>query len=138
MPRYTFSDANYEGNVGSGILKRFVVTFDYGNRTMYLSPLARPDADTSMADRSGMWINLGADGLEVMDVTAGGPAEVAGLLKGDIIRTIDAVPVSSRTLSEWRSHLKLFPPGQPIAVIFGREGADHQATIIARDLVSAK
>ena len=28
----SFSDANYEGNVGSGFLKRIVVTFDYAHQ----------------------------------------------------------------------------------------------------------
>jgi hypothetical protein len=45
------SDATYDGNVGSGALKRFVVTFDYGGRTMFLKPTTRLDPDTSQFDR---------------------------------------------------------------------------------------
>ncbi|MGH7012383.1 MAG: aspartyl protease family protein, partial [Caulobacteraceae bacterium] len=53
----SLSDPNYEGNIGAGILKRFVVTFDYGHRVMYLKPIVGPLTDVGAFDRSGMWIN---------------------------------------------------------------------------------
>lgn len=56
--RGVMADENFDGNVGSGLLKRFVVTFDYGGETAYLRRLATPDADTGQFDRSGLWINL--------------------------------------------------------------------------------
>ncbi len=35
----SFSDPNFDGNVGSALLKRFVVTFDYAHQVMYLKPI---------------------------------------------------------------------------------------------------
>ena len=51
------ADDNLAGNIGGGILKRFVVTFDYEHNTMYLKPIAGRIADLDTFDRSGMWIN---------------------------------------------------------------------------------
>ncbi|HVU31731.1 MAG TPA: aspartyl protease family protein, partial [Sphingomicrobium sp.] len=76
-------DANYDGNVGSGALKRFIVTFDYAHQTIYLKPASRIDGDTGHFDRTGMWLNLGSVGLEVMDVAKGSPADIAGLKPKD-------------------------------------------------------
>jgi hypothetical protein len=104
--RGAFSSASYQGNVGGGLLKRFVVTFDYGKQIMYLKKLPEPIADVDVFDRSGMWINSVSDGVEVMDVSDGGAAQAAGLHKGDVITAIDgkqasAIPVY-RLREAWR------------------------------------
>jgi hypothetical protein len=91
----TFSDPNYQGNVGTGLLKRFVVTFDCGHQIMYLQPLPPPVADTGTFDRSGLWINKSYNGFQIADVTAGGPAKRAGLEAWDTITEIDGVAAAS-------------------------------------------
>lgn len=40
-----FTDENFDGNIGSGWLKRFVVTFDYARQKMYLKPIPDPGPD---------------------------------------------------------------------------------------------
>jgi hypothetical protein len=133
--RGTFSDANFDGNVGSGLLKRFRVTFDYRQRTMYLSPLFPVDAGASHADRAGMWINLGSNGLEVMDTLTGGPADTAGLRKGDIVTFVADDSVSSRSLSDWRNYWKIAPLGQSITIRYKRDGAELVTKLIPAELV---
>ena len=81
----SFSDANTDGYVGSGLLKRFTVTFDYGNRTMYLKALPKPVPDTTVYDRSGMWINATSHDFEIIGITPGGPAEKSKLKVGEHI-----------------------------------------------------
>ena len=78
----SFSDANTDGYVGSGLLKRFTVTFDYENRTMYLKALANPVPDTAVYDRSGMWVNATLNDFEIIAITPGGPAEKSKLKAG--------------------------------------------------------
>jgi hypothetical protein len=78
LNRGSFSDPNYAGNIGSALLKRFDVTFDYGSQVMYLKGLLEPVADSDVFDRSGMWINAENGGFQVMSFTHGGPAENAG------------------------------------------------------------
>ena len=102
-----FASASYQGNVGGGLLKRFVVTFDYSKQIMYLKKLPGPVDDVDVFDRSGMWINAVSDGVEVMDVSNGGAAQAAGLHKGDVITAIDGKPAGSipvyRLRESWRN-----------------------------------
>ena len=45
--------------------------------------------DLDTFDRSGMWINAQDGGFKVIDVTNSGPADRAGLKKGDVIVAVD-------------------------------------------------
>lgn len=133
--RGAFSDANYDGNIGSGILKRYAVTFDYSHQVMYLEPVKQPDADTGQFDRTGMWLNLAADGLEIKDVTPGSPAVEAGLRIGDIVIAIDGKPVKTDSLSNFRRMLKLAPVGQPLTIAYRRANATGSAILVPRKLI---
>lgn len=130
-----FSDPNYDGNVGTGLLKRFVTTFDYSRRTMYLRPLARPDEDVGRFDRSGMWINLASAGFQIMDIAPGGPADEAGLKVGDVITAIGAIPYDRRSLSETRRALRLVPLSRPLEVSYRRGSSSGVARLFPRDLI---
>ena len=106
-----FAGSDYSGNVGGGILKRFVVTFDYNNQTMYLKPLPGPVADTGTFDRSGMWVNVGDSGFKIVDITKGGPAEAAGLKAGDVVTEVDGKPAADIHLYDLRQRLRNEKPG---------------------------
>jgi len=128
-----FSDANFEGNIGSGFMKRFIVTFDYGKQIMYLKPRPAPVADSGVYDRSGMWINAGEQAFEVVDVTPGGPAAAAGLQVGDRIVAVDGAPVASAGLPDFRKRLRTEAAGSTVkvSVLSGAQKRDLQ--IILRD-----
>lgn len=128
----SFSDPNYEGNVGSGLLKRFVVTFDYAHQRMYLTPLVPAPVDAGTFDRSGLWINLASDGFLVVDVAAGSPAEQAGLAVGDVIRALDGQPAAALALSDARMALRAPPPGTIVAIDYVHAGAARHADITLR------
>ncbi|HEY3729911.1 MAG TPA: aspartyl protease family protein [Steroidobacteraceae bacterium] len=130
-----FSDANYDGNVGSGVLKRFKVTFDYAGQRMYLQAARQIDQDTGHFDRSGMWLNLAERGMQVMDVTPGGPAAETGIKVGDVLVSIGGKPIAGRALSDVRRSLKLVPLRRPLAVRFMRDGRDHSVTLMPRELI---
>jgi predicted aspartyl protease len=129
------SDAYYDGNVGSGALKRFIVTFDYQGRTMYLKPGSRLDPDTGRFDRTGMWLNLAEGGLLIMDVAKGSPAEMAGLASGDVVTGIGGRPVLKRSLSDVRSSLKTAAVGEPLRIDYMRDGRAAVANLIPRRLI---
>jgi len=131
-----FSDSAYDGNVGGGLLKRFVVTFDYANRMVYLAPLAHPDADASRFDRVGIWLNQVDEGVKIMDVAAGSPAEAAGLKVGDVVTAIDGARVSQRTLSDVRRSLKLLAPGKTVVIDYSRGGVPGRVPVVPRNLIS--
>ncbi len=130
-----FSDANFDGNVGSGFLKRFVVTFDYGHRVMYLKRLARPGADAGSFDRSGMWINLDGDGYAVMDVASGSPAAKAGLAVGDVITRFDGRGSRELSLADARQLLRITPAGTSMELTVRRGKATRTMKLVLRDLI---
>jgi serine protease Do len=61
-------------------------------------------------------------GALIGDVTANGPAQKAGLEKGDIILDIDGKPVNNS--AELRMHVSLMAPGTKVSVKVFRDGAE--------------
>jgi C-terminal processing protease CtpA/Prc len=132
----SISDPNYEGNIGSGFLKRFVVTFDYAHQKMYLKPAQPAPADAGNFDRSGMWINAGPDGYVVTEVAAGGPAARAGVEVGDIITELDGAAARSAGLSQARSLLRARPSGTKVELRLRRSGAAaRKVTLVLEDQI---
>ncbi len=129
-----FADPNYQGNVGTRLLKRFVATFDYGHQIMYLKALPAPVADIGTFDRAGAWINKSAKGFEVVDVTAGGPAAAAGLAVGDQITAIDGRPATTIQLSDVRAHLR--DEAVPaVLLVVDHAGQSRTVNLTLRDLI---
>ncbi|HTT99089.1 MAG TPA: aspartyl protease family protein [Rhizomicrobium sp.] len=120
------------GNIGGGILKRFVVTFDYPHNTMYLKPVAGEVADLDTFDRSGVWFNKDAEGFKVVDVTANTPAAEAGLAKDDIITAIDGKPATGIALPTIRMRLRDDAPGTVVTLSVKGKG---NVKVTLRDLV---
>lgn len=130
-----FAGNDYSGNVGGGILKRFVVTFDYNNQIMYLKPLPGPVADTGTFDRAGMWFNRSDAGFKVVDVTKGGPAEEAGLKADDVVVAVDGKPAATLLLYKLREQLRTQKPGTVVSFKVMREGKAQTFKVKLRDLI---
>lgn len=133
-----FTDEQFDGNIGSAWLKRFVVTFDYSRRTMYLDPAAAPIDDVGTFDRSGMWLNLGTGGFVVAEVADDGPAMQAGLKIGDVVVGIDGKPASDMLLPDARRLLRTTPAGARMLVAYRRGGVRQEAMMTLRDQIPAK
>ena len=76
------------GNVGTGTLQQFNITFDYPHHTLYFDKNAnfgKPD----VFNRSGLEIQIKPEGIVVASVLKDSPAEQAGILAGDTIVAID-------------------------------------------------
>lgn len=80
--------------MGGGVWKRFTVTFDYAKLTMTLQPNASVDARESH-ERSGLFLITNAGKIDVYGVRPGTPAAEAGIVKGDVILSIDGVAPES-------------------------------------------
>jgi membrane-associated protease RseP (regulator of RpoE activity) len=124
----SFADPSLSGNIGGGILKRFVVTFDYGHNTMYLKPVAGPVADLDSYDRAGMWFNVTPEGFKVISVTDGSPAAQAGIRPDDVITAIDGAPVSGLKLPDVRARLRNDAPGTQVKLHLA-SGKDMTVTL---------
>jgi hypothetical protein len=125
----------FPNNVGGGVLKRFVVTFDYDHSLMYLKPIDGPVDDLDTFDRSGMWINAVPEGFQIFDVTDGSPAASAGLHKDDVITAIDGKPATAMTLPDLRYRLRNDAPGTVVALTIKRGKESNDVKVTLRDLI---
>jgi hypothetical protein len=125
----------FPSNVGGGVLKRFVVTFDYDHSIMYLKPIVGPVADLDTFDKSGMWINGDPQGFKVIDITNGGPAEAAGLQKDDIITAIDGKAATSFVLPDLRAAWRNEKAGTVLHLTVKRGTETKTMTVTLRDLI---
>jgi hypothetical protein len=122
--RGSFSDPNFDGNIGWGFLKQFVVTFDYGHQVMYLDRIAPTPPDVGDFDRSGLWINAAKRGYIVTYVAAGSPAAEAGLHAGDVILALDGRAARAEELSNARELLRARPAGTHVPMLVqGKAGS---------------
>jgi hypothetical protein len=133
--RGNLSDPNFDGNVGGGLLKRFVITFDYAHQMLYLKRFAPAPPDLDTFDRSGLWINAHGDGYEVLDVAPGSAAASAGLALGDLIIAVDGRPVSDSGLADTRQALRTAAPGTHVDLTVRRGAETHTANLILRDQI---
>ena len=102
----SFTRSGYAGSIGMGLLKGFVVSFDYLHHTMWLSRTAATGTPDGY-DRSGLWLGLdNGNDLEIFDVAKGSPADQVGLAVGDKVVSINDEPANPETLFSLRSLLK--------------------------------
>jgi hypothetical protein len=125
----SFAASDIAGNIGGGILKRFDLTLDYEHQRIFFEPNSQFDAP-DVFDRSGMWLNDAGDALEVMDVTAGGPAERAGVRVGERVRAIDGKPVGAGDLLRLRARFQSEPPGTRLKLETEAEGGARQERVL--------
>ncbi len=92
-PAGGFSQAiGVAGRIGSGFLQNYRVLLDPGARRMMLS--RGPKADTQpLRSTSGLLVGAEPDRLKVLHVMRGGPAATSGWKDGDLICSIDGVPI---------------------------------------------
>ena len=131
----SFSDPNYDGNIGSGLLKGFVVTFDYGHRMMYLRRIDPPPPDFGNFDRSGVWINAAKGGYVVTSVAAGSPAAEAGLHIDDVILKLDGRTAMARDLSNARQVLRTEPAGTHVPMLVKGAKGTRRIVLTLRDQI---
>jgi C-terminal processing protease CtpA/Prc len=129
------ADPSIAGNIGAAILKRYIVTLDYGHQTMYLKHVTAPVDDLDTFDRAGIWINKAADGLAVVDVTKNAPADQAGLKAGDVIVAVDGKPAENLKLYDLRKRLRDEAPGTIIRFTVRRTGGEKDVPVTLRDLI---
>ncbi len=122
------------GSIGSGLLKRFIVTFDYAGQRVFFAAHARSGASDGY-DRSGLWINQTQGGYRVDAVVAGSPAAEAGLQEGDVIVAIDGKRALDVSLGDVRDRLRDGAPGTEVRLTVAVGGARRVAVVRLRDQI---
>jgi PDZ domain len=106
-PVIAFADAEnewpahqYAGLIGTDILRRFIVTFDFPHRQLYLLPLSTL-SDPFAFDGGGMRLLAKGSKFEtlvVSRVVKGSPAEQAGVKAGDVLVSVDGKDAGALSL----------------------------------------
>lgn len=100
-----FGTSAIAGSIGTGILKRFGVAFDYPQRRIVLHRDPARDVPDP-ADRSGLWLGRHSGEFKVFDVIPNSPADLAGIRKGDIVTAVDGTPAERLNLFAVREELE--------------------------------
>jgi hypothetical protein len=129
------ADPSLAGNIGAGILKRYIVTLDYNHQVMYVKPVTAPVDDLDAFDRAGLWINQSPEGFAVIDVTKGAPADQSGLKQGDIIVGVNGQPATSLKLYDVRKDLRDEAPGTVVTFTVRRGDSQSTVPVTLRDLI---
>lgn len=135
-----FTDRYRAGNLGTGVLKRFTVAFDYSRNTIWLAPNGTAG---DPYDRAGVWLNAealdaagGAAAFRVEAVVPGGPAAAAGLVAGDRVVAVDGVPTLQLRLPDVRRRLRESAPGTVVTFrVEGAGGAARDVAVTLREMV---
>ena len=127
------ADPYVSGNFGGGLLRRFTVTFDYRNQTLYLAKNA-DFAQSPTGDRSGLVLVAGRAGMRAIGVLTDTPAAEAGIQSGDIIVTVNGTPASDMGLLPLRELLH-GPPGTVVKMTVSTGGTSRDVTLTLRDYV---
>lgn len=84
----------------------------------------------------GAWIYEGEDGAIRLNPMPGRPAEVAGLMKDDIIRAVDGEAISPETTRDNVVDMIRGPIGEPVALTVFRESTGEELTVeVMRDRI---
>lgn len=135
VPTGNLATTKRSGIIGIGALKRYVVTFDFPRKRLYLKPYAPAPAYLDSYDRSGMRVEVAPTGFRVKFVAEGTPAAKAGLRPGDTIVAVDGRAASRILLPTFRDELTHRPAGSVIVLEIETQGEKRTVNLILRDLL---
>jgi len=123
-----------DGNLGIGILKRFVLIVDYPDSALYLKPDQHLD-DPFEHDMSGMEYYKSGDDFDhliVSRVEPGSPADELGIEPGDDIVWINFKQASKMSLEEIDNLFKSAPDRNLFLMIYHEKKTDHLVLTLKR------
>ncbi len=134
--RGAFANPDRAGIIGSAVLQRFLVVFDYAGERLTLYEQDY-DPDRLDFDKSGTFLVSDVDDLSVyrvIDVVEGSPAEEAGLEVDDVIREIDGKPAAQLSLEAVR---RLFrgQAGTTFSIVYKRDDQLHTTKLTLRKVI---
>jgi putative serine protease PepD len=117
------SDSDTAGNIGLA----FAIPINQAKR------IAQDIIDTGKSRRTVIGAELSNSyqnpngGVQVSTVTAGGPADQAGIKAGDVLTRINGRPLDQP--ADLIALVRKYAPGQSVAVVYQRDGGPHTAQV---------
>ncbi len=118
------------GLMGTKVLERFNIIFDFYNHRFYFTPnegFQEPFKGNMCGFHAKRVINDSLKRLRIYNVIDGSPAELAGIKKGDLITHIDGVRISQVSESERKKLLS--QEDIPVVLHLDRNGIKHQVIL---------
>lgn len=128
-------DPRIAGEIGGGMLRRFIVVSNYAHQQMVFDPSSDFHSD-DVEDMSGISLLASGPALKLFTVTrvrSGTPGSDAGIQKGDIIEGIDEEPAADLSLPA--IHRLFRQLGDPYKLIISRNGKTLTLTLKLRHLL---
>jgi len=135
VSRGAFSEAGFEGILGSEFLRQFEVTFDLSHALLYLKP------DTGFRPDPYKYVTIGiqfakdtSGAFTVVSVWKNSPAAEAGIEPGDRIAAVDGQSVKDLTPEQFSKKLHA-KAGTPIKLKVEHENTSSAVTVRTRKLL---
>jgi hypothetical protein len=125
----------YQGLIGTEVLRRFKVIFDYPRRRLIVERNVHFEEPFEY-DMSGLSVRAYGAAFKIFkiyQVLEESPAGRAGLRVGDLIEDIDGVPASRLTLEQIHQRMKV--PGHEYKLTIKRDGATRLVMIKTSKLI---
>jgi Do/DeqQ family serine protease len=121
--------AGYSFAIPVNIVKKVVADLiDYNEVQRAFLGVSIREIDSKFADEQGI---KELRGVYVSDVNEGSAAKAAGITKGDVITSINKIPVNST--SELLEQVSRYRPGEKVAVGISRNGSDKAMDVTLRN-----
>lgn len=127
------AEAEDAGNIGTGTLKQFNVTFDYSHHLLYFDKNAN-FGNLDVFNRSGLAIQIKPEGIVIANVFKNSPADEAGILAGETITAIDGW-MGDQITAERLFDILWQRPGTEVRLTISREGSTREVCIKPRDIL---
>lgn len=119
-----FASEKFQGNIGSGLLKRFTVIFNYPKQQLILFP-NRHFGERDEFDKSGLWLREVAGKFIVEEVVKGTAGDKSGFKRGDAITEINGKPAREYSLNDLRALFR-GPDGTKFSLKFQRTNKEKK------------
>ena len=125
----SFASRTLAGNLGSGVLGRYRITFDYHARTLTFLP--GPDAHRSFGKNHTdlSLTQTGPNQLQVLAVTPNSPAAAAGILPGDTVTQVNGAAVGQQRIGVFDLY-RLLCADKPFTLTIVRGGATIRVRVM--------
>lgn len=128
-----YAEDYVSGNLGQEVLSLFNLVIDYSRQRIILERNLRKSRLLAY-DRSGMALDETGDGIEVVDVVAGGPAAAAGIASGNRILAVDGEPTTEMSVARLRAKLRQ-SAGVSVRLRVKSDKGAREITLVLRDLL---
>lgn len=122
------------GNIGNDLLRHFVLYLDYKHQRLIFEKGSDFGRDFPRG-KSGLGLIVADTGnIEVFYISPGTPAETAGFKQGDVVKSINGIPVERFAGLVAMAELFKENAGTKYKMEVSREGKAHSITLKLRDL----